>query len=163
MQHVKPGNLISIESNGNYYYFLVLSKSAFFGCQWTFAFHKTSNSLLSIGEILNSKEGFRALIDFIEERRTDSVIKIGKQIDIAPFFKPSKLKARIDTYGGGHQWFIYSPTFSILKKQSRLLPRQKSYPIANGMKCQDSLKLIDKNWVVSQVVREEGQGQFPYQ
>jgi hypothetical protein len=162
LQHVKSGNLIGVEGNGKYYYFLVLSKSAFFGCQWAYAFHKTSSSLLSENEILNSKEGYRALIDFIEERRENQVIKISKQIDISLFFKPSKLKARIDTYGGGHEWFIYSPTFSILKKQRRLMPWQKKFPIASGMKCKEAFTLTDKKWVISQVVRNEGEGQFPF-
>ena len=145
MQHIKSGNLISIEDGGKYYYYLVLSKSAFFGCQWAYAFHITSTKLLAEDEIVNSKEGFRALIDFIEPRRVNKCIKISKKIDVSPYFKESKLKARIDTYGCGHQWFIYSPTFSILKKQKILMPWQKSYPIASGVSCQDSYKLIDKN------------------
>ncbi len=162
MQHVKSGNLISIEENGKYYYYLVLSDSAFFGCQWVYAFHITSDKLLEENKILNSKEGFRALVDFIEQRRLNKVEKISKQVDVYPYFKESKLKARIDTYGGGHQWFIYSTEFDILKKQKKLMPWQKSYPIASGMSCLDSYKLIDKKWIISQVVRSEGEGQYPY-
>ena len=162
MQHVKSGDLIGIEDNGKYYYYLVLSKSALFGCQWSYAFHITSDSLLTESEILSSKGGFRALVDFIDQRRANKVIKISKQIDMLPYAKETKLKARIDTYGGGHQWFIYSPTFSILKKQKLLMPWQKSYPIASGMSCQDSYKLIDKKWVIFQVVSTEGKGQYPY-
>lgn|GEM_PF-1877353 len=163
MQHVREGNLIAIQSDEKYYYFLILSKSAFFGCQWAHAFHRTSAELLNEKEILGCTKGFRALIDFIEPRRADSIVKISKKVDIGPFFTPSKLKARIDTYGGGHQWFIYSSTFSILKKQRFLMPWQKSYPIASGMKCNDAHKLIDKEWVVSQIVSKEGAGQYPFE
>ena len=162
MQHVKEGNLISVSFKGTYYYFLILSKSAFFGCQWTYAFHKTSKKLLSKEEVLKSKEGFRALIDFIEDRRTNSIIKIDKNINIEPFFVSSKLKARIDTFGGGHEWYIYSPEFKILKKQKLLMPWQKSFPIASGMGCNKAFGLIDEKWTISQVVRIEGEGQYPF-
>ena len=162
LQHLREGNLIGVRSENLYRYFLILSKPAFFGCQWAHAFYKTSSELLTQSEVLKEREGFRALIDFIEERRTDSIVKIAKGIDVAPFFPESKLKARIDTFGGGHEWYIYSPNFEILKKQQRLMPWQKTYPIASGMKCRDSFKLIAKKWNVAQIVNEEGSGQFPF-
>ena len=90
------------------------------------------------------------------------MVKLERNIDTTPFFKETKLKARIDTYGGGHQWYIYGINFEILEKKTKLLPRQKKYPIASGMKCKDAMKLIDKKWLVTQVVYEEGRGQFPF-
>ena len=160
MQHVKKGDLVCIENDANHYYFLVLSGAAFFGCQWAYSFHSVTKDISNSGEILQGA-GFVALVDFIEERRSNSIIKIERKIDTAPFFRETKLKSRIDTCGGGHQWYIYSMNFEILKKQPTLLPWQKKYPIASGLKCRDAIKLIDKKWVVSQVVYEEGQGQFP--
>ncbi len=152
-----------IEDGRNYYYFLILSGSAFFGCQWSYLFHAVTEEVSQAHEILeNRDDGFLALVDFIEERRVNAVVKVEKKINTTPFIKKTKLKARIDTYGGGHKWYIYDMNFKILKKQNKLLPWQKNYPIATGMKCKDAIKLIDKKWVISQVVYEEGQGQFPF-
>ena len=160
MQHLKKGDLVCIENSGYYYYFLILSGSAFFGCQWAYSFHSVTKETTNSREILEGN-GFLALVDFIEERRSNSVIKIERNIDSTPYFKETKLKARIDTYNGGHQWYIYSTNFEIPKKQNKLLPGQKKYPIASGLKCKDAMKLMDKKWVISQVVCEEGRGQFP--
>ncbi|MCP3674181.1 MAG: hypothetical protein GY829_06880 [Gammaproteobacteria bacterium] len=162
MQYVKPGNFISVKIDNKYYYYLVLSNSAFFGCQWAYAFHKKSSELLTENEILvNYGKGFHALIDFIEERRANEIIKINTKIDIKAYLNESNLKARIDTYGGGHLWYIYSTDFNILKKQKKLKKYQYSFPIASGMKCIDSTKLINKEWNIDQVVKDEGCGQFP--
>jgi hypothetical protein len=163
LQHVKKEDLVCIEASGSYYYFLILSGSAFFGCQWSYIFHSVTKEISKVSEILKSRDdGFLALVDFIEERRRNVVTKVEKKIDTSPFFEKTKLKARIDTFGGGHKWYIYDLNFNILKKQNGLLPWQKSYPIATGMKCRDAMKLIDKKWIISQVIYEEGQGQFPF-
>lgn len=163
MQHVKKGDLVCIEEGGNYYYFLILGGAAFFGCQWSYLFHSVTKKISKASEILKSRDdGFLALVDFIEERRRNAVVKVENKIDTTAFFKKTKLKARIDTYGGGHKWYIYDINFKILKKQNKLLPWQKNYPIATGMKCRDAIKLIDKKWVISQIVYQEGQGQFPF-
>ena len=162
MQFVKPGNLIAVKKDEKYYYYLILSEPAFFGCQWAYAFHKTSGEIEAETEILKKyDEGFHALIDFIEEGRKNGIVKINNKIDIKPYINKSDLKARIDEHGGGHLWFIYSPEFKILKKQKELKPEQYSFPVASGMKCAESMKLIDKNWIIEQVVMDEGKGQFP--
>jgi len=152
---------VCIEDGGHYYNFLVLSGSAFFGCQWAYCFHSITKEI-SNSRVLLTGNGFLALVDFIEERRNNSVIKIKKNIDTAPYFKGTKLKARIDNHNGGHQWYIYNQSFEILKKQNKLLPWQKKYPIASGLKCRDAIKLVDKKWETTQVVYEEGRGQFPF-
>lgn len=161
MQHVKKGDLVCIENGGHYYNFLVLSGSVFFGCQWAYCFHSITREISNLVELLPGN-GFLALVDFIEERRNNSVIKVENKIDTTPYFKEAKFKARIDNRNGGHQWYIYGPNFNILKKQDKLLTRQKKYPVASGMKCRDAIRLIDKKWEVTQVVYEEGRGQFPF-
>lgn len=162
MQHVKQGSLIAINDGDVYCYFLILGGSAFFGCQWAYAFHITSGELLSESEVLESYgSGFPALIDFIEERRTNSIVKISTKIDTAKYEVTSNLKARIDQYGGGHLWYIYSSDFSIIGKQEHLTKEQCQLPIASGLKSKDSISLIHKKWVVSKVVMEEGSGQYP--
>ena len=66
MQHLRPGELIALENQGAYYIFVILSKSAFFGCQWSFALHQFYPRLPAFEEIqLSQSEGFVALIDFI--------------------------------------------------------------------------------------------------
>lgn len=161
MQHVKKGDLVCIEEGGHYYNFLILSGSASFGCQWAYCFHSITREIPKL-EDLRASNGFAALVDFIEKRRNDSVIKIAKNVDTEGYFEEARLKARIDGPNGGHQWYIYSLDFRILKRQDTLLPSQRKYPIASGMKCRDAMRLIENKWELTQVVYAEGQGQFPF-
>ncbi|MEH6462294.1 MAG: hypothetical protein V7771_00005 [Shewanella psychromarinicola] len=162
MQHVRQGNLIAIQHDGEYHYFLVLTESAFFGCQWSYCFYKTSNGLLAEDEILKTYgNGFPALVDFIIERRANEVVKISKKVDVSSFQITSNLKARIDQYGGGHKWYIYSPGFSKIAQQGRLKPEQECLPIASGLKAKDAIRLIKTKWKIENVVTEEGRGQYP--
>jgi hypothetical protein len=162
VQHVRPGNLIAIGEGNKFYYFLVLSGSAFFGCQWAYCFYESSIDLLDSTDNLKTYgDGFPALVDFIEQRRENEIVKVGSSLDVSSYKVTSNLKARIDQYGGGHLWYIYSPGFSIIDKQAHLAPEQHGFPIASGLKAIDAIRLIQRRWKINEVVTEEGCGQYP--
>lgn len=162
MQHLRPGELIALEDSGRYYVFVILSKSVFFGCQWSFALHQNFPRLPTLEEIeLSQSPGFVALIDFIEERRADTIHRIGKGINVAPYLEFEYTKAFIRDQNGGGKWFIYARNFQILEKKSRLEDWDLEYPIGSGMKASESFELIDSKWTPRVLVRPEERGQFP--
>lgn len=162
MQHLRPGELIALEHDGEYFVFLILSKSAFFGCQWTLSFHQYFHVLPSVDEIqLNPAEGFVALIDFIDERRTDSIHRIAKSIDVEPYLDFNFMKAFIRDQNGGGQWYIYRRSFGIAAKKNQLKTRELDYPIASGMKAREAYKLIKGKWTPRILVQRDEAGQFP--
>jgi len=166
MQHLKPGNLIAVRSDETYHYFLILTDSAFFGCQWTYVFHATSQILMDSETILSSNpSGFTALIDFIEERSNGKIVKMEKGIDVLPFLTFEHLRARIDEYNGAYTgrflWFIYNKQFKILEKLEHLRTGQEKYPIGSGLKCRDAIKLIGKKYAMDFVFEVVSKGQFP--
>lgn len=163
MANFKKGNLIGIKKENGFYYYLILSKPMFFGCQWTYAFHQKSEKLLSTGDVLSGYgEGFHALIDFKkEERSKKNIFKISGNIDTKPYQVKKNSKVRIDKPDGGHVWYIFNTNLQILREQKNLKDTQVTLPIASGITCGDAQLLIDKKWKTDQVVEEEGRGQFP--
>ena len=162
MTTITTGDLIGFKKDSDYYYYLVLSEPLYYGCRWSYAFHKKSDALLSRNELLNRKaEGFQALIDFKTKLNQKYFFKIGEGIDIEPFQVKVNSKVRIDKPGGGHEWYIFNPQLQILKKQQKLKTSQSNFPIASGITCDEANLLVDKKWRTGQVVEEEGRGQFP--
>lgn len=162
MADFKKGYLLGIKKDDMHYYYLVLSEPMFFGCQWAYAFHKTSKILESKRAILSwYGEGFHALIDFNLQLNEFKIYKISEDINIEPYRVEKNSKVRIDQPGGGHEWYIFNPELQILRKQKKLKSRQMNLPIASGITCRDANQLIDKKWKTGQIVEEEGQGQFP--
>jgi hypothetical protein len=87
MIHAKPGNLVAVLANGKHYYAAVL-KSLLPGARghWCFVFHRTSEHLLSGGEILNEVgTGFYALVDFIWAKRENRLIRIAGKVEVKSF------------------------------------------------------------------------------
>ena len=163
MQHVKEGNLIAIKEEGLFYYFLILSGSAFFGGQWAYAFHETSNDLLEENVILQTfGQGFHAIIDFIDERRENRIIKISKLKDCEQYKNKHNLKAKIKEPNGQYRWYIYSQDFSILDIQDELKDSQYEYPIGSGNRFKDAVRMIKFKWFVREVLLENKEGNFPY-
>jgi hypothetical protein len=163
MQHLKPGELVALRKNENFYVFLVLSSPAFFGCPWAFAFHTSYTSLPSASEIdLTRPNGFVALIDFIEPRRSNSINRICKGIDPGPFLEFSFTKALIRSPGQQAIWYIYDrDTSAILRKTHSLLPQEMAFPIWSGVHAYDSIRLIQNKWDPSVLVSPAASGQYP--
>lgn len=162
MEKVKQGILIAIKKDSRYYYYLILSKPLFFGCRWAYAFHETSETLRTKSEVLESYgKGFHALIDFKSEIEEKDISIIANGIDTEPYQVKENSKVRIDQPGGGYMWYIFNPDLQILRKQNTLKSTQVSLPVASGITCGDANQLIDKKWNPEQIVKEEGQGQFP--
>lgn len=163
MTTITSGDLISVKKGSSHYYYLVLSEPLYYGCRWSYAFHTTSQSLLTQNELLlrNTTEGFQALIDFQTHRNQKHIFKIGEGVDIEPYRVKMNSKVRIDKLGGGHEWYIFNSQLQILKKQKKLKSSQAKFPIASGLTCDDAHLLIEKKWRTDQFVKEEGRGQFP--
>ena len=148
MQHLKPGELVSLEHGGRHYVFLILSRSAFFGCQWTFALHRTFSEVPGDGSIdLNAESGFVALIDFIEPRRSNAVVRIRKGVETSTYLSFTRTKKLIDQgVLGPPLWYIYDRAWRILKQEPELTEEELDYPIGSGMKAHEAFELVDARW-----------------
>jgi hypothetical protein len=163
MQHLKPGELVALHKDGSHYVFLILSRSAFFGCQWAFAFHESHPSLPSTSDIdLAQPQGFAALIDFIHPRRSNSVIRISKGIDPKPFLNFELAKALIRMPGQESLWYIYNRHSSaILRKTPALSEQEMGFPIWSGVRTDEAIHLIQTKWEPSVLVSPAISGQYP--
>lgn len=164
MQHLSAGELIALKYNERFYIFLVLSKSAFFGCQWTFALHETYAEVPAIETMdISPNNGFVALVDFIEPRRKDEAIRIAKKLNVDAYISFTKTKALIRSYpfDGSALWYIYDRNFSILEKKPSLSKEELMYPIGSGMKASEVFELVDARWNPEILVSVSGTGQYP--
>lgn len=166
MQQLKAGDLVALRHQERNYIFLILSKSAFFGCQWAFALHETYEKIPIAGALeLSPQKGFVALIDFIEPRRSDDVIRIAKNLDVAPHMSFSRTKALIRSYpfDGTAVWYIYDLNSAILEKKQSLSTEELHYPIWSGMKSSEVFELVDARWSPDILVSVAETGQYPRQ
>lgn len=162
MAKISPGDLLGFKKSNIYYYYLVLSEPLYYGCRWSYAFHRKSDSLLTKNELLDRNvEGFQALIDFKRKLNKNKIFKIGKGINIEPYQVKVNSKVRIDKPGGGYEWYIFNSKLQVLRKQKKLTTAETKFPIASGITCDEANLLIDKKWKTDQIVEEEGRGQFP--
>jgi len=164
MQHLRPGELVSLEHDRKHYVFLILSSSAFFGCQWTFALHRTFPEVPPGSAInVHTESGFVALIDFIVPRRAKAVVRISKGIETSSYLSFTRTKALIRGGGGPALWFIYDRRSQILKKVPSLSTEELDYPIWSGMKSSEAYELIDAQWSPRVLVSASSKGQYPRQ
>lgn len=164
MQHLKEGDLIALEDHGRWCVFLILSKSAFFGCQWAFALYQTFGEIPPVNSLeLSPNNGFVALIDFIEPRRENKIVRIDKGMEIERCMSFQRMKALIRKHppDGTALWYIYDRNFSILEKKKSLLPKELDYPIASGMKADRSFQLITSRWSPRVLVAVSDSGHYP--
>ena len=164
MQHLKPGELVALEDGGKHYVFLILSRSAFFGCQWTFALHRTFAGVPPAGSIeVPAESGFVALIDFIEPRRANAVVRIAKGLETDSLMSFTRTKALIRRgVMGPPLWYIYDRAFRILKQEPSLAEEELDYPIGSGMKAHEAFELVDARWTPRILVDPSvNTGQYP--
>ena len=104
MAYPKPGEIVCAQTeSGFFYYFLVLSKSVFFGCQWSYVFHLVSDVQKESKEVLDTFDrGFYALINFDQNQNRLLLTKIGYIDGYQTYDFDTPIKARIDEHGGGH-------------------------------------------------------------
>jgi hypothetical protein len=121
MIHVAPGDLVAVAARGRYYYALVIERIRMFGGSWTFAFHRTSESLLAPEELLEGpRSGFNAFVDFIWAKRERRLLRLARQVDASPFRGPGRLKGTHAVKEKAAFWFIYDMAFQHVKRESRL-------------------------------------------
>ena len=158
MQHVKPGDLVAWPRATKTYFFLIGSKSAFFGCQWAVAFHGNVTPSTAVAEMPRS---FFALIDFIEPRRANALIRVASKLPVNALPSLERMKAWVDYPPGPPQWYIYDAGFRILEKRTELRPGEESFPIASGMGAARACSLIDSKWLNANYYQGPKGGNFP--
>ena len=164
MQQLTVGDFVVIKEEDWHYYFLVLTSSAFFGCQWTRAFHLRTRNIQEAAVVMTSaSQGFTALIDFIEYRRNNSVLKLGIKQDVSPFLKFEFTRTRIDEPNGSSQWYIYNRDWKIVEKKKSLEQKQRAYPIGSGMGIKKAFHLIANGYTNDHIQTAHGTPQFPFQ
>ena len=144
MQNLKAGELVSLKHQEKFYVFLVLSRVAFFGCQWTFALYDTYSKKPSLASLdLSPKNGFVALVDFIAPRRNNEIVRISKNLDVEEYMSFSKTKALIRNhpFDGNGLWYIYDRSFSILEKSLLFLGKNLNIRLALAWRHQKYLNL----------------------
>jgi len=147
MIRIYPGDLIAISVSGKYYYVLVLDRIRLFGGNWTFAFHRTSDQLLSSEEILSRPQlGFHAFVDFIWAKREDRITRIAKQINVEPYDHVQYLKNTHTTKGKATTWFIYDRQFNEIKRTSELTEEEKRAPLEERIDDTIMADCVDRKW-----------------
>lgn len=148
MIQIRPRNLLTVRANDKYYYALVLDKIRLFGGNWVYAFHKTSNELLSASELLaNVQPGFHAFVDFIWAKRESRVERLAKNVDVQPYNFASHLKGTNTMQGKADLWFIYDLEFNLLRRSSNLKEEEKRYPLYQRIDDTIMVERIDKKWL----------------
>lgn len=150
MIQLLPADLIAVESNGRYYYALVLDRIRLFGGNWAFAFHRSSDTLLEQEAILSDRRGFNAFIDFIWAKRDNRITRIARGIDTAPFLGPGFLKNTHATKEKAKHWFIYDMEGKEIKRVNQLTPDEIKYPLYSRIDDAIMIKRISIAWTPEQ-------------
>ena len=93
MIQLRPGDLISIEHNGIFFYAFVITKIKLFGGNLLFGFHKTTKNPLQLEEVLNGgTAGFMSLVDLIQFKRAGTIHRLGKNMSVPYATEPKRYK-----------------------------------------------------------------------
>src|SRR5205085_102663 len=108
MIRLLPADLVAISSGGRYFYVVILSAIRLFGGNWSYVFHRASESPLATDEILGGpQEGFHAFVDFIWAKREDRITRLARKIDVSLYPSSGFLKGTNTHKGTAKLWFIY--------------------------------------------------------
>ena len=78
MIKLKEGDVIAFKRGDRYYYAVVITPIIMFGGNLVYAFHMTTDDLISLAELLKRQtSGFNAVVDFILAKREKRIIKLG--------------------------------------------------------------------------------------
>jgi len=139
---VSPGDLVAVLAQARYHYALVIERIRMFGGSWTFAFHATSQRILTAEEVLaGSRDGFHAFVDFIWAKREDRLTRLARKVDASGFRGPVRLKSTHTVKGPAASWFIYDMSFRELKRETRLSAEEARYPLCETI---DDVVMTDR-------------------
>ena len=81
---------------------------------------------------LTAESGFVALIDFIEPRRSNAVVRIRKGVETSTYLSFTRTKKLIDQgVLGPPLWYIYDRAWRILKQEPELTEERLSDRVGN--------------------------------
>ncbi len=140
MIQIRAGNLLGVQSEGLWYYTVVLDRVRLFGGNLVFAFHRGSPELLAPAEVLGGA-GFHAFVDFIWAKRENRLIRVATSVDTNPYRTIRGFKGTHVAQGTkAHIWFLYDPdTFEERRRGPILTGEERSYPLFS---CMDDARMV---------------------
>ena len=113
MIQMRPGDLVAVEVDSQYYYALILDKIRLFGGNWVFVFHLKSKETLTSETILSAEHnGFYAFVDFIHAKREDRIQRLARGIDVHLYPGTGYLKSTFTHTKKANLWYIYDMEFN---------------------------------------------------
>ncbi len=146
MIRVTRGDLLAIRGeDAKFYYALILDKVGLFGGNWSFAFHKTSDNVLSSNDLLGPDiRGFHAFIDFIFAKRENRITRLATKINVCPYDRVEFLRA---SNAIPCRWcFIYNRAFQEVRRVELLNSEEKKYPIFERIDDTIMMQRVDSKW-----------------
>jgi hypothetical protein len=146
--HLRPGDLVAVETKDRFHYALLLERIRLFGGHWTFAFYLTSANLLSPTEVLDrTPSGFHAFVDFIWGKREGRITRLARNVGLEPFAGPGLLKqSNTSDPAQATIWFIYDMSFKELKRTPTLSSPERKYPFRSRIDDVIMCDRIDRRW-----------------
>lgn len=95
----------------------------------TYAFHRTSENILDFDDLLKGDiSGFHAYIDFIEAKRSNTIVKLTKEVEF-PIKTPEIVKMTPALPGNkANKWFFFSLDDEPIGETNELSEIEKHYP-----------------------------------
>jgi len=108
MIHQVPGDLLEVELEGKFYYFVVLTKIVMFGGNIVFAFHG-DGSQRSPDSLAEAAPGFNICTDLLLPKKQGAVRRLRRLPDVSTFWRTRLVKGT-NEYRQGYkakEWYIY--------------------------------------------------------
>jgi hypothetical protein len=151
MIQITPGDLVSVESEGRFYYGLILDRVRLFGGNWTFVFHEASDQPLPPEGLVNGgRAGYHAFVDFIWAKRERRLTRIARRVATSAFEGPRRLKNTAALKGKAKLWFIYGMDFRELKRVPRLTADEAKLPLNERIDDVIMVQRVKERWTPEQ-------------
>ena len=148
MIRINTGDLLCVNGKNKYYYVLILDKTSLFGGQLCYVYHKTTTCIIDADEIINSKDGFYEIIDFIWAKRENNINKLKSNIDIKSLKDKLKFyKQSFTLIGKADKWRILDLEGNQIKIVDHLNSEQKKYPLYHRIDTFIMMDLVEKEWL----------------
>jgi hypothetical protein len=140
---------VSVESDGRFYYALVLDRGRLFGGNWVFVFHDVSDRPLPAGDLLNgARRGYHAFVDFIWAKRERRLARIARKVETSAFEGPGRLKNTSALNEKARLWFVYDMNFKELKRVAQLTAEEANFPLKERI--DDPIMVQRDRWMPDQ-------------
>ena len=147
MIKLKEGDVIAFKRGDRYYYAVVITPIIMFGGNLVYAFHMTTDDLISLAELLKRQtSGFNAVVDFILAKREKRIIKLGSIKNPQQFRKTQYFKRQTPNK---KFWFIEElkdKTTYEIKRTEKLNEEEVHYPYLSTIPTDWLADYIDKKW-----------------